>query len=159
MPIRRIMVWHCPFVSLSVCPFRDTHFQVKSRKVLQVSSWNLVYHILPKECACLNKDTPSIFWDIIPLKIGQNWSKMRKNRSKTPGPSEFTWMPVNAQGAFIWRQTVIYGGLPQWPNCVVEKWLCFLQQNCITFPERPPVHRGHLWPQLWVAAVNRSDCM
>ena len=43
------------------------------------------YRILPNKRACLNKCALSTLWRNIPLKLGQNWSKISKNSSKSPG--------------------------------------------------------------------------
>ncbi len=52
----------------------------------QVSSFKIVlytyYRIVVNKRSCLNKRAPITGWNI-PLKIGQNWSKMSQNGRKT----------------------------------------------------------------------------
>ena len=65
-----------------------------------------IHSIVLNKCSCLNKHAPSTFWWInIPLKIGENRSKMSKNGWKSlwcsSGTLECTRVSVNAQGAFI----------------------------------------------------------
>ncbi len=57
---------------------------------------------------------PALSEGIFPLKrakIGQKWAKIAQKPLKySPGAPEFTRVSVNAQGAFIWRNTVhLYG--------------------------------------------------